>query len=347
MSLRLALAFTACFLFAREAAVNANPYLSRPGEPVIRARVATCAVTGGFMHLYTALDYRLFDKYGISPEHVVLRGGSVATAALSSDEIQFLYCNADASIVRIGTGADGKLIASPLVGLPYVVLARKDIKRPLDLRGKTIGVSRPGEFTYRLARAFLKKFNLRDEEVGLYPLGGTPTERYTALVQNIVQATLVQPPLDARGRKDGLNVIYHLNDLGFPFIYSSLFTNSRSLRERPVLLQRFVAALAEAVFFVEKNPEQAMASVGKILRMKDSDSLQSAYEAYAKRLINRRMLVPAKLVAETLDIAREEGLVVRRKPAEIFDNSFVEHLEKSGFLRELWGGEVPEGKSSR
>ena len=30
-------------------------------------------------------------------------------AALGSDEIQFLYCNADTNIVRIATGADGKL----------------------------------------------------------------------------------------------------------------------------------------------------------------------------------------------------------------------------------------------
>lgn len=35
--------------------------------------------------------------------------------------------------------------------------------------------------------------------------------------------------------------------------------------------------------------------------------------------------------------------MIRRKPNEIFDNSFVEQLEKSGFLKELWGGTVPEG----
>jgi hypothetical protein len=35
---------------------------------------------------------------------------------------------------------------------------------------------------------------------------------------------------------------------------------------------------------------------------------------------------------------------VRRKPAEIFDNSFAENLERSGFLKELWGGEIPAKK---
>jgi NitT/TauT family transport system substrate-binding protein len=319
----------------------ANPYFAKPGEPTVRVRLGACAVTGGFIHLYSALDNRLFEKYGINAESIVVRGGGVALAALASDEINFLYCNADANIVRLGTGADGKLLASPLIGLPYVVLARKDIKRAADLKGKSIGVTRPGDFPYRLAKEFLKKHHLSEKDVTLATVGGTPTERYAALLQDVFQATLIQPPLDARGKKDGFNVIYNLNDLGLPFIYSSLFTNSKTLKERPALAQKVVAALAESVYFVEKHPEQAMASVGKILRLKDADTLRSAYDAYAKNLINRRMIVPAKLVAETLELARQDGTVIRKKAGEIYDNVFVENLAKSGFMTELWGGAVP------
>src|SRR5207249_4043111 len=149
---------------------HANPYLAKPGEPAVKVRIGACAITGGFIHLYTALDNRLFDKYGINAEHIVVRGGAVAMAGLASDEINFLY---------------------------------------------------------RLAKEFLRKFNLSEKEVTLATVGGTPTERYTALVQDMFQATLIQPPLDARGRKDGFNIIYNLNDLGLPFIYSSLFASSK------------------------------------------------------------------------------------------------------------------------
>jgi len=322
----------------------ANPYLAKPGETPVKVRIGACAITGGFIHLYAALDNRLFEKYGIQAEHIVVRGGAVAAAGLGSDEINFLYCNADANIVRIGTGADAKLVASPLIGLPYVVLARKDIKRPADLKGKSIGVTRPGDFPYRLAKEFLKKHNLSEKEVTLATVGGSPTERYTALTQDIFQATLIQPPLDARGRKDGFNVIYNLNDLGLPFIYSSLFASAKTWKEKPAVVQKAVAALAESVYFVEKNPELAMASVGKTLRLKDPDTLRAAYDAYAKNLINRRMIIPEKLVAETLENARQEGTTIRRKPSEIFDNTFVENLEKSGFMKELWGGPVPENQ---
>ena len=77
---------------------EANPYLAKPGENPVTMRVATCAITGGFIHLYSALDYGLFDKYGIKVEFVSIRGSGVALAALATDEIQFLYCAADATI---------------------------------------------------------------------------------------------------------------------------------------------------------------------------------------------------------------------------------------------------------
>ena len=233
-----------------------------------------------------------------------------------------------------------KPVGSPLVGMPYMLLARKDIKRVEDLKGKSIGYSRPGQVDHRLARAILKKFNLSESEVTLHPSGGSQPERYRALQQDIVQAIPVPPPLDVRGKKDGFQVIYNLNDLGLPFIYSSLHTNAVMLANQRETVQRFVAAMAEAIHFVEKNPERAKASLSKVLRLTDQDSLQSAYDAYAKLLVNRRLLVPPNMVTEAVGVAQERGTVVKRKPAELFDNGFAEHLDKSGFLRELWGAEL-------
>jgi ABC-type nitrate/sulfonate/bicarbonate transport system substrate-binding protein len=76
-------------------------------------------------------------------------------------------------------------------------------------------------------------------------------------------------PLDARAKRDGFNVVYHLDNLNLPAIYSSVFTNDRTIKERPVIVQKFVAAFAEAVHYVEKNPDKAKASVPKVLALKD------------------------------------------------------------------------------
>lgn len=318
---------------------QANPYLAKPGERPITLRIATCAVSGGFVHLYTALDNSLFDKYGLKLEHIFLRGDSVSLAALSADEIQFLYCAADATLPGLATGIEARLVAAPLVKLPYVLVGRKDISRPEELKGKTIGVSRPGDLSGRLSRALLKKFNLTTDEVPIRPIGGSQSERYRAMVANVIQAVIVTPPLDVRAKKDGFNVIYRLIDLDIPFIYSSVHANSKILRERPETVQRIVAAFAEAVHFVEKNPDKAKASIAKAMKVRDEESLQVSYTVYAKEIVDRRMTVPGKVVVEAVELAREGGTKVNKKAEELYDNSFTANLEKSGFLKELWGSE--------
>jgi NitT/TauT family transport system substrate-binding protein len=330
---------TCLFVVLLAVTAAANPYLPKPGDRAVNLRVATSAVTGGFVHLYAGLDYGIFEKYGLKIEHIYIRGQSPALAALAGDQLQFNYGAADGSLPGMAAGVDAKLIASPLVKLPYVMVARKEIRRPEDLKGKSIGVTRPGDLSARLSRQVIRKFGLNTDDVTIHPIGGSQSERYQAMVANVIQAILVTPPLDVRAKNDGFNIIYRLINLEIPFIYSSLITNYKMLRERPEIVQRMVAALAETVYFVEKNPDKAKAAIAKAMRVKDEEALQSSYNVYAKEIVDRTMVVPGKSVAEAVEIARETGTLVRRKPEELYDNSFVNNLEKSGFLKELWGNE--------
>jgi ABC-type nitrate/sulfonate/bicarbonate transport system substrate-binding protein len=330
----LALVF---FLFA--SVVSANPYLAKPGERPISMRISTCAVSGGFVHLYTALDNGLFDKYGLKFENIFIRGSGPNLSALAGDEVQFTYCAADALIPGLAAGVDVKIVASPLVKLPYVLVTRKEIKRPEDLRGKALGIARAGDLSDRLSRAVVKKFGMPPDAVAMHPIGGSQGERYLAMAAGIVQGVIITPPLDVRAKNEGFNVLYRLIDLNLPFIYSSLETSHRMLRDRPEIVQRMVAAFAEIVHFVEKNPDKAKASMAKAMRTKDAEALQSAYNTYAREILDRTMVVPGKAVAEAVELARESGTPVRKKPEELYDNSFVLNLEKSGFLKEIWGNE--------
>jgi NitT/TauT family transport system substrate-binding protein len=326
------------FVVAMSGVAKANPYLPKPGEKPVTVRIATCAVSGGFAHLYTALDYGLFDKYGIKMEHVYIRGSNASLAALAADEIQFLYCAADATIPGLAAGVDAKLVAAPLVKLPYVLITRKGIKRIEDLKGKALGVTRAGDLSARLSRVVLKKFNMTDE-VAIRSIGGSQSERYQAMVANVVQGVIVTPPLDLRAKNDGYNVVYRLVELDLPFIYSSLHASSRILREKPEVVQRVVAAFAEAIFFMEKYPDKAKVAIANAMRIKDEEALRAAYNVYAKEIVDRRMIVPAAAVAESMELVRASGTQVRKRPEEIYDNSFVNNLEKSGFLKELWGND--------
>ena len=76
---------------ALAAPAGANPYLAKPSEVAQKIRVATCAISGGFMHLYTAVDQKLFNKYGLQVEFISISGSGISLAALSSHEIDLLY----------------------------------------------------------------------------------------------------------------------------------------------------------------------------------------------------------------------------------------------------------------
>jgi len=317
----------------------ANPYLPKPGEKPLSMRISNCAVSGGFIHLYTALDNGLFDKYGMKFENIFIRGSGPNLAALSGDEVQFTYCAADATIPGLAAGIEAKIVASPLVKLPYVLVTRKDIRRPEDLKGKALGIARAGDLSDRLSRAVVKKLGVPPDSVTIRPIGGSQGERYQAMAAGIVHGVIITPPLDVRAKNEGYNILYRLIDLNLPFLYSSLHTSSRMLRERPEIVQRMVAAFAEIVHFVEKNPDRAKASVSKAMRTKDPEALQSAYDVYAREILDRTMVVPGKAVAEAIEFARDSGAPVRKKPEEIYDNSFVNNLEKSGFMKEIWGNE--------
>jgi NitT/TauT family transport system substrate-binding protein len=318
---------------------SANPYLPKAGEKTLGMRVSTCAVSGGFIHLYTALDNGLFDKYAVRLENIFIRGSGPNLSALAGDEVQFTYCASDALIPGLAAGVDAKIIASPLVKLPYVLVTRKEVRRPEDLKGKTLGIARAGDLSDRLSRAMVKKFGLSPDAVTIRPIGGSQGERYQAMAAGIVHGVIITPPLDVRAKNEGYNVLYRLIDLNLPFIYSSLHTSHRMLRERPEIVQRMVAVFAEIIHFVEKNPDKAKASVAKAMRTKDQEALQSAYDVYANQILDRTMVVPGKAVAEAVELARESDTPVRRKPEEIYDNRFVNDLEKSGFLKEIWGAE--------
>ncbi len=327
--------FVAMLMLGLAPTAEANPYLAKPGERPVHLRIATCAVSGGFAHLYTALENHLFDKYGFKIEHVFIRGSTSALAALFADEIQFLYCAADATLPALAAGLDVKLVAAPLVKLPYVLVTRKEIHRMEDLKNKSLGVARVGDLSDRLSRAMVKKFNIPD--VAMRPIGGSQSERYQAMVANQVQGVVITPPLDVRAKNDGYNITYRLIDLDIPFIYSSLHASSRSIRERPEMVQRMVAAFAEALSFTDRNPAKAKAAIGKIMRIKDEEALQVSYNVYTKDIVDRRMIVPANAVADSVELLRAQGTPVKRKPEDLYDNSFANNLEKSGFQKELWG----------
>jgi NitT/TauT family transport system substrate-binding protein len=319
------------------AAATGGPYLAQPGEAAVTVKAAWCAISAGFVQLFVARDYELFSKYGLALQTSQFTDSQAALAALQSGEIDFLFCAAAATIPGLASGIDGQIIAAPLVGLPYVMVARPDIHSVQELKGRKVGINRQGDLDDRLSHAVLQQANVAADTVQFVPAGGQ-TERYKAVLAGIIDAVNVTPPLEVQARLDGLNVVYALKDLQMPFIYSAMHTNSRMIRDHPQVVQKFVAGLAEAVYYIDQHKDQAEQSISKQLNITDASALDSAYEAYARDYVNRSVDVPVAAVQDSIEYARGQGSTITRgTAAEIVNEQFAVDLQRSGFLERLWG----------
>ena len=80
------------------------------------------------------------------------------------------------------------------------------------------------------------------------------------------------------------------------------------VRERPDMVQKMVAGVAEAILYVDKNPAKAKAAIAKYMRIKDEEALQVAYNVYTREIVDRRMIVPGAAVTDSVELVRATAL---------------------------------------
>ena len=76
-------------------------------------------------------------------------------------------------------------------------------------------------------------------------------------------------------KNEGYNVMYRLIDLNIPFIYSSLHTSYKMLRERPEIVQRMVAAFGRNHLLRREESRQGQ-SVRSAKAMRTNDQASAA-----------------------------------------------------------------------
>ena len=87
--------------------------------------------------------------------------------------------------------------------LTHSMIAKPDIKRPEQLKGKRIGVSRIGSNPHYFAVQALRQFGIDSREVSYIQAGGAP-ETLAALVAQGIDAAVLTVPTDAQALQAGL-----------------------------------------------------------------------------------------------------------------------------------------------
>src|SRR4026209_2766164 len=131
-----------------------------------RVRIGLSSFTPINAAVWIAEDKGLFKKHGIDPEVVLIGGASAGgVSSLIAGDVQFLGGGGGGVINAALSGADVIMIGSIVNKGVQRVMARGELRRPEDLRGKKIGVTRLGAASHFVLLIMLRGWNMNPSDV--------------------------------------------------------------------------------------------------------------------------------------------------------------------------------------
>jgi NitT/TauT family transport system substrate-binding protein len=287
---------------------------------------------------YIAQEAGLFKKYDLDVPVVFVTPGAPAVAAILSGDSEVAQISA-ASITRpfVQGNKDPVFIGGVKSMLTHSILAKPDLKRPEQLKGKRIGVSRIGSNPHYFAVQALRHFGIDSREVNYIQTGGAP-ETLAALVAQAIDVAVLTVPTDAQALKLGYHYLIYGPDLHIAYLATGYSTRRSIMAKRGPVIGRFVRAMAEAAKIMHSDKEFTFKVLQKYLRVDDRGVLESSYNVEIKAL-EPRLAIKLEGIQSTLDeIAPTEPRAKTVKPQEMVDTRYLDEMEKSGFFEQLWGG---------
>ena len=210
-----------------------------------------------------------FSRNGLK---VTIKPGGPEKDAIKELEIghaQFGVASADQVIRAVSKGSPIVVLAQLFQINPLHWIYRPDktpLKTPLDLKGKTIGITYGGN-DETIMRALMAKYQITESQVNLFSVRFDYTPFYNGdvdlwpLYRN-AQAPIIGEKLRKAGERFDL---LSPSRLGIRFVANSVVTTQKMLDERPQTVKRFTKALMEAwrEALLTKNREKAIETVLK------------------------------------------------------------------------------------
>ena len=289
--------------------------------------------------LWLAQDAGLFGKYGLKIEIKAPKSGEDLVERIARDEAQIYVATANWIVSGIGDGKDLVFFANTGYSVLKLV-ARPEITRAQDLKGKKVGTGEPNSSQDRITRQALQRLGLDpDRDVTLVPFGSRSVQRLNALLKGEIDATTSNEDnlfdLERRGESK-VRVLADNESLklfigaGVDFaVTRSLLVNSRSV------VKGFVAALGEAVALARRDRAQADRIYTRYLNVKDPALLEFMYRTYVNGAIPERPYPKLDNVALGIEEFRAKPGLKGKRAEDITDLSVVKELESEGFFNKL------------
>jgi len=235
------------------------------------------------------------------------------------------------------TGADVVMIVSIVPTFPAHIITQKSVSDIKQLKGKTGGVGRAGTTTEIGMRLGLSRLGIDpNTDVKLVPVGAT-ADALAALSKGLVQFSILVEPFVREAEKLGFKSLVDIGSLNIPFHWNGVLTRETTIRSKGSLMAKFARALVEAIHIFKTDKEATLKIISKFTRITNPDSLERTHQAFARLLPETPSPSPegVKTYLDYLATSRPEA--AKANPKEFVDLSFVQEVQASGFIRQLYG----------
>lgn len=301
-----------------------------------RITMAWVAVTGSQAVAWVTKEGGYFTRNGLDVDLEYISGSPTAAAALVGGGLQFVQM-AGPAVVSADSRGGHLVMVMGFVNQPvFVLMTTPDIQRPDQLKGKTVAVTKVGSSDDFMLREALSHWGLRaDTDVKITGVGSVSAQ-VAAMDKHLVQGVVVDPPNDVLTERAGGRVLARISDLGIAYQAAGLVTTREYIQTHPEIVTRVVRAMTEAVHRIKSDRAFAEDVMAKYLKNDDPVVVDASYSSY----VNIFPRVPAPTRAGLEEIVKEglsTGLIKDAVDVGgMLDTSFVDKLQKSGFIEALY-----------
>ena len=287
---------------------------------------------------WMAQEAGLFKKYNLDFQLVFISSSSIVTAALLGGDAEMTLTGGVGNVIAYVRGSTDVVFVGGVKNvMTQSLVAGGSIKKPEDLKGKRVAVSRIGGNTHYFTIQALRRSGMEpNRDFSFFQSGGDP-EALAALMSGNVDAAALTPPTDAVALANGLHYVLYGPDLKIPYAATAFVTKRSVIAKRPQVIGQFMRAMAETAKVMHTDRDFVYKVLGKYLRVTDKSILDSAYNAEIKALEPRLLIKNEALQAILDEVAQTDPRAKKVKPPELIDNRYLEEMEKSGFFDQIWG----------
>jgi ABC-type nitrate/sulfonate/bicarbonate transport system substrate-binding protein len=309
--------------------------LRAEGASLTRIRVGYPSPSASFYPLFVTKEAGLFEKYGLDAEMIYVQGVQLIQVHVAG-QLDFSTVSSVVYLQASVEGADLVQIASSIDNQIMKFMVDPAISKPADLRGKTVAVTRFGSLTDLLARPVLKNWGLDPQkDVKLLQIGRMP-DIATAIAQKKVDAGVISFPTSVQAEKMGIKTLLDFADSDFDIPATTVVVSRRFSQANREVGLRFLKAYVEGTQRLFADRQLAINALRKYGGISDRELLATTYDLFTSRYIKKVPTVNRKGVENSLDLIAENNPRARGRKAEDFmDTSFMNELEKSGFIKSV------------